>query len=53
MNESISKNKSAYTLTGKVENKKLMIESFNYNYLGKDATTGKSKKLYGTIRKSK
>lgn len=53
MNESISKNKNAYTLTGKIENKKLMIESFNYNYLGKDSVTGKSKKLYGTIRSKK
>ena len=53
MNENISNNKSAYTLTGKIENKKLMIESFNYNYLGKDSVTGKSKKLYGTIRSKK
>lgn len=53
MNENISKNKSAYTVTGRVENKKLMVESFNYNYLGKDSTTGKSKKLYGTVRRSK
>ena len=53
MNENISKNKSAYTITGKVVNKKFIAESFNYNYLGKDSTTGKTKKLYGTIRKSK
>lgn len=53
MNENISKNKSAYTVTGRVENKKLMVESFNYNYLGKDSTTGKSKKLYGTVRRSR
>ena len=54
MNENISKNKNAYTLTGKVDgNKKLIVEMFNYNYQAKDDSTGKSKKLYGTIRKSK
>lgn len=54
MNENISKNKSAYTLTGRVDsNKKLIVEMFNYNYSGKDESTGKSKKLYGTVRRSK
>ena len=54
MNENISKNKSAYTLTGRVDsNKKLVVEMFNYNYNGKDESTGRSKKLYGTIRRSK
>lgn len=52
-NKNFSDKKNAFGLRGKVNGKKLMIESFNYNYLGKDAATGQSKKLYGTIRKAK
>lgn len=52
-NKNFSDKKNAFGLRGKVNDKKLMIESFNYNYLGKDAATGQSKKLYGTIRKAK
>ncbi|MGM9544321.1 MAG: hypothetical protein ACI3T9_04995 [Romboutsia timonensis] len=51
-NKNFSDKKNAFGLRGRVTNKKLMVESFNYNYVGKDATTGKSKRLYGTIRKS-
>lgn len=52
-NKNFSDKKNAFGLRGKVSGNKLMVESFNYNYLGKDATTGQSKKLYGTIRKAK
>ena len=52
LNEQISKNKKAFTITGAVEGKKLMIESFNYNYLGHDASgSKKARKVYGTINK--
>lgn len=52
-NKNFSDKKNAFGLRGKVNGNKLMVESFNYNYLGKDAATGQSKKLYGTIRKAK
>lgn len=52
-NKQISKNKKAFTLIGSVKDKKLLIESFNYNYTGIDSKTGKTKRLYGTIRRSK
>ena len=50
-NKNISKNKRAFTLIGSLNNKKLMLESLNYNYTGKDSKTGKTKRLYGTIRR--
>lgn len=52
-NKNFSDKKNAFGLRGKVQNNKLMVESFNYNYIGKDSITGQSKKLYGTIRKAK
>ena len=52
-NKNFSDKKNAFGLRGKVSGNKLMVESFNYNYIGKDAATGQSKKLYGTIRKTK
>lgn len=52
-NKNFSDKKNAFGLRGRVNGNKLMVESFNYNYLGKDAATGQSKKLYGTIRKAK
>lgn len=52
-NKNFSDKKNAFGLRGRVSGNKLMVESFNYNYLGKDAATGQSKKLYGTIRKAK
>lgn len=52
-NKNFSDKKNAFGLRGKVSGNKLMVESFNYNYIGKDAVTGQSKKLYGTIRKTK
>ena len=50
-NVNLSKNKRAFTLTGSTENKNLICEQFNYNYLAKDEKSGASKRLYGTIRK--
>ena len=50
-NKNISKNKKAFTLIGSLNNKKLILESLNYNYTGKDSKTGKTKRLYGTIRR--
>lgn len=52
-NKNFSDKKNAFGLRGRVNGNKLMVESFNYNYIGKDAATGQSKKLYGTIRKTK
>ena len=52
-NKQLSKNKKAFTLTGSVKDKKLIVESLNYNYVGVDSKTGKAKRLYGTIRRSK
>lgn len=50
-NLQLSNNKKAFTITANLSGKKGMIESFNYNYIAKDASTGKSVPLYGTIKK--
>lgn len=50
LNENISKNKKAFTLTGILKENKLISESLNYNYSAQ-AENGKSKRLYGTIRR--
>ena len=50
-NLSLTKNKKAFSLVGSVQKKKLVIESFRYNYLGKDSITNKSQRVYGTIKK--
>ncbi len=50
-NLQFAKNKRAFTLTGTLNEKKLIIEKFTYNYRAKDEKTGKSTKLYGTISK--
>ena len=52
-NKNISKNKKAFTLTGNVNGKKLMVESLNYNYSSIDSKTNKPKRLYGTVRVTK
>lgn len=49
LNENLSKNKRAFTLTGTIDNKNLICESFNYNYLARDEKG--AKRLYGTIKK--
>lgn len=50
-NAQFAKNKKAFTLTGSLNNKKLVVESFTYNYRTKDEKTGKSTRLYGTVSK--
>lgn len=52
MNESITRGKKPYTMIGQVKNKKLMVESFNYNYRQKDME-GRSVRLYNTCKRSK
>lgn len=52
-NRQISKNTKAFTLTGNISGKRMVCESLNYNYLGKDAKTNTSKKVYGTITRKK
>lgn len=49
-NAQISKRKNAFALQGRVEGKKLITESFTYNYRAKDAKTGKNCTLYGTVK---
>ena len=49
-NKEITRGNKAFTLTGKVDNKKFIIESLNYNYKTKNSI-GKSTRLYGTIKK--
>lgn len=49
-NKEITRGRKAFTLTGKVKDKKFIAESFNYNYRTKD-NAGKSQRVYGTIKK--
>ena len=51
-NAQLTKGKKSFTITGNVNDKKFITESFNYNYKSKDVN-GKSTRLYGTMRKSK
>ena len=48
-NKHLAKGSKAFTIVGKAEGSKLMFESLTYNYRGKDSTTGKSQRLYGTV----
>lgn len=50
-NLQFTKGKKAFVLTGGVNNGKLVCESLSYNYKGKDAKTGNTKRLCGTIGK--
>jgi hypothetical protein len=50
-NKQFAKGAQAFTLTGRAEGKKLIAESLTYNYRGKDAVSGKSQRLYGTVSK--
>ena len=50
-NLQLSTNKRAFTITASVKDKKGICESFNYNYIAKDANTNKRVPLYGTIKK--
>lgn len=49
-NAQISNRKNAFALQGRVEGKKLITESFTYNYRARDAKTGKNCTLYGTVK---
>lgn len=49
-NEHFSRGAKSFILTGKIENKKLISESFTYNYRAKTAD-GKSNRIYGTVKK--
>lgn len=48
-NQQFAKGRKSFTLTGRVDGKKLVTESLTYNYRAKDAKTGISKRLYGTV----
>ena len=49
-NQEITRGKKAFTISGKMNGKKFMCESFNYNYRAKNEN-GKSTRLYGTIKR--
>ena len=51
-NKEIARGRKSFTITGRVDNKKFMSESFNYNYGVKDVN-GKSQRLYGTVKRGK
>ena len=50
-NKEITRGKKSFTVSGRMNGKKFMCESFNYNYRAKNEK-GKSTRLYGTIKKS-
>lgn len=50
-NKQISRGKKTFTLSGSLADKKFVCESLNYNYRGKDSQTGKSVRLYGTLKR--
>ena len=51
-NAHFCRGKRAFTLSGNVADKKLMVESLTYNYRAKNAD-GKSTRVYGTISRNK
>ena len=50
-NLQICKGRKAFTLIGNISNKKFVAESLNYNYKAKDASSGISKRVYGTVQR--
>lgn len=50
LNENLAKKKGAFKLSASIADKKLVCESLNYNYHGKDLKSGKSQRLYGTVK---
>lgn len=50
-NQQFAKGKKSFTLTGRADGKKLIAEGLTYNYRAKDAKTGVSKRLYGTVNR--
>lgn len=51
-NTNITRGKKAFTIRGRVNDKKFITESFNYNYRTKN-DKGKSTRVYGTLRLGK
>lgn len=51
-NAQITRGKKAFSMIGSINDKKLMVESLNYNYRAKDSD-GRSRRIYGTVKKSK
>ena len=49
-NKQFARGHQSFILTGKADGKKLIAEGLTYNYRTRDAKTGASKKLYGTVR---
>lgn len=49
----LSRGKKSFTVAGKVQGGKFISESLNYNYRAKDAKSGKSTRMYGTVRTNK
>ena len=49
-NKEIARGRKSFTVTGRVDNKKFLSESLNYNY-GVRGANGKAQRLYGTVRK--
>ena len=50
-NAQITNKRNAFILTGSVSDGKLLTESLTYNYRAKDASTGKTVREYGTVRR--
>lgn len=48
-NKEIARGRKSFTVTGRVENKKFLSESLNYNY-GVRTANGKAQRLYGTVK---
>ena len=49
----LSRGKKSFTVAGKVQEGKFISESLNYNYRAKDGKSGKSTRMYGTVRTNK
>ena len=49
----LSRGKKSFTVAGKIQKGKFISESLNYNYRAKDAKSGKSTRMYGTVRTNK
>ena len=49
----LSRGKKSFTVAGKIQEGKFISESLNYNYRAKDAKSGKSTRMYGTVRTNK
>ena len=51
-NKEIARGRKSFTITGRVDNKKFLSESLNYNY-GVKGVNGKAQRLYGTVKRGK